>query len=299
MSCSVSERDGQPESRRPAGIAVSPAPASFAPLLFAGDLEEAARTAAKVGLDCLELSVRDPSSLDPAAIRELLDGAGLFCTAVATGQACLSDGLCLAAADQSTRAAATDRFAAQVSLASELDAAVILGGVRGVLAARQDGAQARRRAALDAIRACVSSAAEREVTVLLEPINRYETDFVNSCHEGLELLDEIGAPGTALLLDTFHMNIEERELAEAIVAAGDRLGYVHMVDSNRYAPGLGHVDFEAVFAALEQIAYAGPLVAEILPHPTDHEAAVAAASFFDRPRRREPAEPVRDPTGAR
>ena len=112
------------------------------------------------------------------------------------------------------------------------------------------------------------------MTVLVEPINRYETDFVNRCEEGLELLDEVGGDGVKLLLDTFHMNIEERDLPDAIALAGDRLGYVHMVDSNRHAPGLGHVDFDGVLAALAQIDYRG------LPYPSDREAAAAAAAFF-------------------
>jgi sugar phosphate isomerase/epimerase len=236
--------------------------------------------ACEMGFEWLELSVRDPASLDPTAIAAQLDDAGLSCSAIATGQACLADGLCLATTDERIRATAIDRFTAQVALARELGAAVILGGVRGTLAVTQDGSMARRRAAVDAIRACVDAAGERGVTVLLEPINRYETDFVNCCEEGLELLDEVGHAGTALLLDTFHMNIEERDLGDAIAIAGDRLGYLHMVDSNRHAPGLGHLDFDHVLAALATINYDGPIVAEILPYPSDHEAAAAAAAFF-------------------
>ena len=294
----MSEPGTLPASRPWAGIAVSPGAASFAPLLFAGRLEEAVQTASSLGLDCLELSVRDPSALDAGNVRELLDGADLRCSAVATGQACLADGLCLSAGDEAAREAAVARFEAQVALAGELGAAVIMGGVRGSLGARREGAEARRRAAVEAMRACVASAAEHGVSVLLEPINRYETDFVNRCEEGLELLDELGATGTALLLDTFHMNIEERDLAAAIRTAGERLGYVHMVDSNRYAPGAGHVDFDAVLEALREISYDGPLVAEILPHPSDHAAAAAAAAFLSRALEGTPAAKVAGATEA-
>ncbi|HXO06448.1 MAG TPA: sugar phosphate isomerase/epimerase [Solirubrobacteraceae bacterium] len=266
--------------QRRGGIAVSPSRASFAPLLYAGMLDEAVGDAVQLGFECLELSMRDPGSIDGAAVAAQLDDAGLRCSAIATGQACLADGLCLSATDETVRAAAIERFGDQVALAHELDASVILGGVRGTLDTRQDGSAARRRAAVDAIRECVQAAGERGVTVLVEPINRYETDFVNRCEEGLELLDEVGGDGVKLLLDTFHMNIEERDLPDAIALAGDRLGYVHMVDSNRHAPGLGHVDFDGVLAALAQIDYRGPFVAEILPYPSDREAAAAAAAFF-------------------
>lgn len=265
---------------RAGGIAVSPSEAEFAPLLYAGHLGRAISDAAELGFEFLELSMRDPGSIDAAAVAEELEDAGLRCSAIATGQACLADGLCLSATDKGVRAAAIERFADQVVLARELAASVILGGVRGTLAARQAASTARRRAAVDAIRACVDRAGECGVTVLLEPINRYETDFVNRCEEGLELLDEVGGAGAALLLDTFHMNIEERDLGEAIAMAGSRLGYVHLVDSNRHAPGLGHIDFDDVLAALATLDYHGPIVAEILPYPSDHEAAAAAAAFF-------------------
>jgi 5-keto-L-gluconate epimerase len=270
----------QAAPQRRGGIAVSPSRASFAPLLYAGRLDEAVGDAAELGFEWLELSMRDPASIDPAVIGAQLQDAGLRCSAIATGQACLAEGLCLSATDEGVRAAAIGRFCEQAELARELNASVILGGVRGTLDTRQDGSAARRRAAVDAIRECVQAAGERGVTVLVEPINRYETDFVNRCEEGLELLDEVGGDGVKLLLDTFHMNIEERDLPDAIALAGDRLGYVHMVDSNRHAPGLGHVDFDGVLAALAQIEYRGPFVAEILPYPSDREAAAAVAAFF-------------------
>jgi 5-keto-L-gluconate epimerase len=276
----VSDLASHDRNQRAGGIAVSPSEASFVPLLYAGRLDQAVRDAAELGLEFLELSVRDPRSVDPVAVGLMLEAAGLRCSAIATGQACLADGLCLAAVDEHTRRAASDRFAAQAALAQELGAAVILGGVRGTVAARREGSAARRRDAVRAISACVNAASQRGVKVLLEPINRYETDFVNSCEEGLELLEEVGDEAAALLLDTFHMNIEERALGEAIAMAGDRLGYVHMVDSNRHAPGLGHIDFGEVLSALSRSGFHGPIVAEVLPLPSDREAAAAAASFF-------------------
>lgn len=265
---------------RAGGIAVSPREAAFAPLLFAGRLEQGVSKAGELGLEFIELSVRDPATIDPETVGAMIQQAGLRCSAVATGQACLADGLCLSATDPDTRRAAIDRFVAQVALAARLDAAVILGGVRGGLDVRRDGAQGRRRDAVRAIAECAQAASDRGVQVLLEPINRYETDFVNRCEQGLELLDEAGAGEAKLLLDTFHMNIEERDVGEAIAAAGDRLGYVHMVDSNRRAPGLGHLDFGEILSALAGIGFDGPIVAEILPEPSDSEAAAAAASFF-------------------
>jgi len=145
------------------------------------------------------------------------------------------------------------------------------------------GEQAGQRAgAVEAIRGCAVHAAERGVTLLLEPINRYETNFVNTAAQGLAVLDEIAHPSMKLLLDTFHMNIEEPSLEEAVLAAGDRLGYVHVADSNRRAPGQGHTDFAGLVSALDKIAYEGMLVAEILPLPEDAEAARLTAAFWEQ-----------------
>ncbi|MGZ4385430.1 MAG: TIM barrel protein [Gaiellaceae bacterium] len=278
----MSRRDGPLLSDCRIGIAVSPTPASFAPLLYAGRLGEAARVASALGLTCLELSVRDPQALSLPELRSVLDTSSLSVSAIATGQACLADGLCLFARDAGVRAAAIERFATQCALAAELDSAVILGGVRGRLDAGPDELPRRRAAALDAIATCVREASARGVEVLLEPINRYEADFVRTVDEGLEVLDQLGPPSPRLLLDSFHMNIEEGELAGAIRRAGDRLGYVHLADSNRQAPGRGHIDFASILEALEDIAYSGPLVAEILPLPDDQTAMREAASFLAR-----------------
>src|ERR1035437_3871569 len=141
------------------GFAVSPAQATFAPLLFSGRLEEAVHTARELGLSCIELSVRDPAIFPVDDVLALLGSADLVVSAVATGQACLVDGLCLATADDATRASAVERFSAQVRLAAELGAVVILGGVRGSLGASGAEGGRRRTAAVEAIRACADVAA--------------------------------------------------------------------------------------------------------------------------------------------
>jgi sugar phosphate isomerase/epimerase len=227
--------------------------------------------------------VRDPREVALPELRRLLRGAAVEVSAIATGQACLADGLCLLARDDAIRAAAVERFRGQAALAASLGAVVILGGVRGRVAAASAGDKVRRtEVALESIGACVQAAVQAGARVVLEPLNRYETDFVNTVEEGLALIDQIGSPALGLLLDSFHMNIEEPLLPAAIHRAGDRLGYVHLADSNRLAPGLGHIDFVPVLEALEEVGYAGPIVAEILPIPDDETAARHAAEFLRR-----------------
>ena len=264
------------------GLAISPRPSGFAPLLFAGALEEGLDVAAKLGFAVVELSLRSPEDVETGRLASMLSENQLGLAGIATGQACLFDSLCLASPDPGVRAAAMGRLSGAVELAARFGAAVIVGGIRGRLVGSHSEQASQRAGAVAAIRDCARLAAGLGVTLLLEPINRYETNFVNTAEEGLTLLNEIGAPSMKLLLDTFHMNIEERNLGDAVRSAGDRLGYVHIADSNRQAPGQGHLDFAEVVDALDQIAYRGPLVAEVMPIPDDVGAAQLTAQFWTR-----------------
>ncbi len=156
------------------------------------------------------------------------------------------------------------------------------GSVRGRLDVSGVERQGRRAAAVEAIHACADAAAASGVQVVPEPINRYETNLVQTAEEGLMLIDELGSPALSLLLDCFHINLEERDLAATVRSVGGRLGYVHLADSNRRAPGQRHIGFGETFEALDDVGYTGPLVAEILPLPDDATAARPAAGFLRR-----------------
>ena len=116
--------------------------------------------------------------------------------------------------------------------------------------------------------------------MLLEPINRYETNVINTVEQGLEFIERTGLGSLKLLPDTFHMNIEERSLENSIRMAGDKLGSLHLADSNRWAPGMGHLDFKGVLSALQEIGYQGPLGVEVLPEPDDLTAARQAITHM-------------------
>lgn len=93
--------------------------------------------------------------------------------------------------------------------------------------------------------------------VFLEPLNRYEAEFLRRVEQATQLASRIGSPRIQALADFFHMNIEEASMAEPIIAAGSHLGYVHIADNNRLQPGAGCLDFATPFAALKQIGYDG------------------------------------------
>lgn len=112
------------------------------------------------------------------------------------------------------------------------------------------------------LRALAEYAGSRGVTLCLEPLNRFETSFINLTSQAIEVIERVNHPACQLMLDTFHMNIEERSLGQAIRAAGQRLRHVHACENDRGAPGSGHVPWGDVAQALKDINYDGALVIE-------------------------------------
>jgi len=262
------------------GVSLSPKPFAVAvPWLFAGDLPRGLAAASALGHDVVELSLRSADDIDIRSLRDELARLGLRVSAITTAPAKILDGLVMSSADADVRRATVERLIAVLDLAGELRADLIIGGIRGRLEGTPDARSRQREHVIECMRVCARRAAALAVRLLLEPINRYESNLVNRASEGAELLAEVGEPCAGLLLDTFHMNIEEPCIESSLREVSHLLGYVHIADSNRMAPGCGHIDFGAVLATLVEIGFAGPLVAEILPLPDDETAARTAAEF--------------------
>jgi D-psicose/D-tagatose/L-ribulose 3-epimerase len=105
-------------------------------------------------------------------------------------------------------------------------------------------------------------AEDRGIVFAIEPINRYETSFINTAEQGVELVEMVDSPAVKLMLDSFHMSMEEKDLGKAIELAGEHLVHVHSNEHDRGVPGSGHVDWQGVAAALKKINYDGALVIE-------------------------------------
>jgi sugar phosphate isomerase/epimerase len=126
----------------------------------------------------------------------------------------------------------------------------------------------------------VEYAASRAVRIAIEPLNRYETDFIFNAADGMRVVDDLGYDNVGLMLDTFHMNIEDASIANGFRQASDHVWHVHIADSNRLHPGAGHIDFGEVFGALEAIDYDGYVSGEMVPLPDPDTAAERTAAFF-------------------
>ncbi|MCZ7665538.1 MAG: sugar phosphate isomerase/epimerase [Thermoleophilia bacterium] len=264
-------------------MATAAAPTVFGPLLYAGRVLEGLSVAADLGYDGIEISLRDVTELDVAALQRELATRRLSVSALGSGRIFLEEGLCFSDPDSEVRRAAVSRLGGHVDLGATVGAVVIVGLVRG---ARPAGDGTREWARIvGCVRECADYAAAKSVRLVVEAINRYETLSVNTAAELLALLEAVDRPNVGALLDTFHMNIEEVSVPAAIRAAGARLGYVHLADSNRWAPGFGHLDFPEIQWALRDIDYRGWLSAEILPRPDDFQAAAQAWRFMSSLRR--------------
>jgi 5-keto-L-gluconate epimerase len=251
-------------------IVVSTQPASFAALAYKGRLQENLVKIKALGYDGVELAVRDPALLEAVELRRWLSESGLPVPAVGTGQAYGEEGLSLTHSDPQVRRQAIDRIKSHIRLASSLNAAVIIGLIRGKSGTDITVEQAEGRL-LESLQEC--AAEDPEVRLAIEPINRYETDLLNTVDAGIRFVNRLAAANVGLLLDTFHMNIEEPSILGSIEAAGDRLFHFHVADSNRWYPGAGHIDFPNIMVALDRFGYRGWVSAEILPYPDPDTAA--------------------------
>ena len=178
--------------------------------------------------------------------------------------------------DEGERSAALDYGKSCVDLASTLKAPILVvipapagrtapSGSPEIEETWLAGYQDEWHLAVDSLGKLSAYAAERGVMLGLEPINRYETFLVYNLDQALHLVEQVGSQNLKLHLDTFHMNIDETNLVEAVQKAGDLLINMHVSDSNREAPGRGHIDFMDLLRALKQINYNGYLTLEPVP----------------------------------
>ena len=260
-------------------IVLSTQAAQFQAVAFKGDLETNLRRIALCGYDGVELAIRDPRLVDYGLLEQLLCKNNLKVPAIGTGQAWGEEGLSFTDPDPEIRRAAIERIKSHLPVASKLGAIVIIGLVRGIVKPGVEVAQAMDWL-VAALQKCCEDAERQGVRLAKKPINRYETTLINNTIQGLELVDRVGAGNFGLLLDTFHMNIEEAVIEKSIQACGEHISHFHVADSNRWYPGAGHLDFKSILEALNATGYQGFVSGEFLPKPDAETAAEKSIAFL-------------------
>jgi len=184
----------------------------------------------------------------------------------------VQDGLSLIDDDESLRKAAINRLLHFVDAAAPYQATVIIGCMRGNLPQASDVRPYLDRLAAS-VKLAADYAADKGVQIVFEAINRYENNYLNTAAQTMDFIRAYDLKNTRILLDTFHMNIEDSDMSEAICSCGDMLSYIHVADSNRHFAGAGHIDLNKIIKALISIDYNGFISAECLPIP-DSDAAL-------------------------
>ncbi|MBP8639027.1 MAG: sugar phosphate isomerase/epimerase [Dictyoglomi bacterium] len=227
------------------------------------NLEKYASLIASSGYNGIEIGIKDPRVINHGEIKDIISKFNLSVPALGTGRAFTEDKVSLSDNNEMIRMDAIERLKAHIDLASRLSSMVIVGLIRGNTSNDQDINLVR-----DALRDICEYGNSKGVRVLLEPINRYEVNWLNTVEDTYNFIKDSGLSNTGLLIDTFHMNIEEPSIASSIFRFRDLVWHVHIADSNRLSPGMGHIDFKDIFRVLSAIDYNGFISAELINKPS-------------------------------
>lgn len=240
----------------------------YAPYPYVGDIQKCIEKAKEYNFDGIEVSIRTPEDLDIRNCEISLSKHDLSISAIATGQNFVMDGLCFVSPKQEERNEVVRRMKLNIDFASKHESSVIIGGIRGTVAAAQGANKAEMIARTkECIDQLLPYAQTHNVKLLFEAINRYEIACGKSLEDSANIVRSYNHTYLKMLADTYHMNIEDTSFYDALYNNADVLGYVHLCDNNRMAAGLGRLDFTPVFKALLDINYDGYLCAEVLPLP--------------------------------
>ena len=240
----------------------------------------------KWGFESVEIPIEDPSHIDPAHVKRELDKAGLVCGSVC---ACMGP-------DRDLRGTPENQETGKTYIKAIIDQAKALGGANVIgpvysAVGRADAVEPKEYAqqwktVVKHLKDIAKHAQKQGITIALEPLNRFETDFINTADQALKMVNDVGSPNLKVHLDTFHMNIEEKDQAAAIKKVGKLLAHVHACGSDRGTPGGDHIAWPQIVKALRSIKYDGDVVIESFT--TDVKVIAKAAAIWRR------MEPTRD-----
>lgn len=237
---------------------------------------------ARFGYDAIELA-GEPTAFDASEVRDRTNDAGIAVSSICSIYTAERD---LAHPEEKVRQAALDYVKEVADFAAAVGAPTIIIAPTACMKLQRLADPADERVwAVEGLRAAGEYAGSVGVNLTLECWNRYETYWLNRLEQGVELWRETGLENGGVMGDTFHMNIEEASIPDAIRETGSLLNHVHIADTNRAAPGAGHLDFGPVLEALADIEYDGYLSFELLPASADPFGVMQAGGhqdFFDR-----------------
>jgi len=250
------------------------------------------------GFESIEIPIEDPAHIDPAYVKRELDKHGLVC---GTACACVGPDRDLRGTPEQQKNG-LDYMMKAIDQMVVLECPALIGPVYSAVG-RADAVppaeyKQQWKTVVKNLKTLCKYAKSKGKLIYMEPLNRFETDFINTCDQALKMVKDVGSPALKLHLDTFHMNIEEKNQAAAIRKAGKLLGHVHACGCDRGTPGNDHIDWKSIAKALRDIRYDGDVVIESFTtdvkviaraaaiwrkiEPTQDEIAVKGLKFLQR-----------------
>lgn len=220
----------------------------------------------KLGYDGIEINIPNPFKVDISKLSRDLNSYGFELSAISTGLSYVNYGLSLTHPSREVREKSIEFFIKYSEIASTIEGAnrVVIGLARGKSNGRPIDSVIQLLK--DSIRVIMERTENNNTLFLLEPINRYETDIINTIDEALPLIREFKR--LKLLYDTYHATIEESNPYDAILKANGYIGYVHVAENNRLAPGMGMLDWERIICRLLRVGYNDYVSIEAIPKPS-------------------------------
>jgi sugar phosphate isomerase/epimerase len=249
------------------------------PFVFWDDLPAACQAAAEFEFDAIEIFPPAADAIPPATLWKLLNEHGLKLAAVGTGAGWVKHKLTLTSADAAIRQQAREFVRSIIDFAGPFGAPAIIGSMQGRFGDGTDRETALGYLA-DGLEELAEHARTYRVPLLYEPLNRNETNLINTVDDAVAYCEKLASNNVRLLCDLYHMSIEEVDIPAALHRAGRHLGHLHFVDSNRRPAGCGSIDYRPIVAALEQIGYGGYASAEAVPWPDSLSAARQTITMY-------------------
>jgi sugar phosphate isomerase/epimerase len=270
---------GKREMSMKLSVAIADKTAAASAFVVWRGFEESIAKAKALGYDGVELALRSADEIDAGALSKILERHDMRVSAISTGQVFASLNQYLTNPDENERNQAVKTLTDLAVLAKDFGKIVNIGRARGFYV-EGVSPQYVETLFIDSLKRIAEVAARHNVTVIVEPVNRYEINFINNLDECARVLERARVENAGMMPDVFHMNIEDARIGESLIRYADQIKYVHLADSNRYAPGRGHLDFDEIFGAFEKMRYSGWVSAEMLPYPNADQAAKEAAEYL-------------------
>lgn len=246
---------------------------------YQGPLDNSYRQLAALGYDGVEFMTLDPDRLDWDEVKNGAKENGLCVALVCTGEIFGQLKLSYTDPDPAIRREAVERSKRIIDFASYLDANINIGRVRGQYCAALTKEETEALA-VEAFRELSDYAAPKNVKIALETVTIMQTNFINTLAEGLDMVKRVDRDNFRLMMDVFHLNLEEKDLYEAIRTYSPWNIHVHLADNNRRYPGHCGLDFEKIIRTFKECGYDGAYTTEIYQIPDMQGAAEGAAAHL-------------------